>query len=69
MEIELNTIRERREEEKESLEVEYESKLMEISIRLRKEEMSLAIIKNKESSLEQLQEQFEHAQEEHKLER
>ena len=69
MEIELNTIRERREEEKESLEAEYESKLMEISIRLRKEEMSLAIIKNKESSLEQLQEQFEHAQEEHKLER
>ena len=69
MEIELNTIRERREEEKESLEAEYESKLMEISIRLRKEEMSLAIIKNKESSLEQLQEQLEHAQEEHKLER
>ena len=69
MEIELNTIRERREEEKESLEAEYESKLMEISIRLRKEEMSLAIIKNKESSLEQLQDQLEHTQEEHKLER
>ena len=51
------------------MEAEYESKLMEISIRLRKEEMSLAIIKNKESSLEQLQDQLEHTQEEHKLER
>ena len=63
------TLRERREEEKESLEAEYESKLMEISIRLKREEMALAHIRDKEVALEQLQEEFEHEQEKHKVER
>lgn len=42
---------------------------MEISIRLRKEEVALNQLRNKESAYDQLEEQFEHEQQEHRLEK
>ena len=57
--LELTTLRERREDQKQALESSYEAKLLEISIRLRKEEMSMASLRAKQTAFEELQDKFQ----------